>query len=51
LRHGKRPTRKQKIFIKSKRLNPENWLVVKDTDKEFVIVHKESGKVRDLKKA
>ena len=51
LRHGKRPTRKQKIFIKGKKLNPENWLVIKDNDEEIVIVHKESGNIKYIKKA
>lgn len=51
LKHGKRPTRNQKIFIKSKKFKPENWLVVKDNSKEFVMVHKESGNIKNFKKA
>lgn len=51
LKHGKKPTRAQKIRIKSLGLNPENWLVVKDCRDTFEIVHRVSGKIRTLKKA
>lgn len=40
MKHGKKPTRSQRMFIRSKRLNPENWLVVKDTPDEMMLVHK-----------
>ena len=40
MKHGKKPTKKQCIFIRSKRLNPENWLVVKDTPSEMWLVHR-----------
>lgn len=50
LKHGKRPTRRQKEIIKSKRLNPNNWLVVKDSQEVFEIVHKLSGKLRSYSK-
>lgn len=51
MKHGKRPTKAQKIFLKSKRLNYDNWLVVKDDSKEIVILNKESNKVRTFEKA
>lgn len=44
MKHGKRPTRLQKQFIKSKGLIAENWLVVKDTPNEMHLVHKHSDK-------
>jgi hypothetical protein len=50
LKHGKRPTRAQKIRIKSLGLNPENWLVVKDCRECFEVIHRVSGKTRKLKK-
>jgi hypothetical protein len=50
LKHGKKPTRKQKMRISSKRLNPKNWLVVKDSMEVFEIVHKVSGKLRSYSK-
>ncbi|GMQ63529.1 DUF6906 family protein [Vallitalea maricola] len=50
MKHGKRPTRRQKQLITSKRLNHNNWLVVKDSRETFDIVHKTSGKVRSYPK-
>lgn len=44
MKNGKRPTRAQKEFIKSKGLNPENYLVVKDTPEVMHIVHRLSDK-------
>ena len=48
MKHGKKPTRAQRAHIQYYRLNAENWLVVKDTPEEFVIVHRLSGKTRNL---
>lgn len=50
MKNGKRPTVAQKKEIKSMRLNPENWLVVKNTPRELVIVHRLSGKQRVIKR-
>lgn len=50
MKHGKKPTRRQKQDIASVRLNPDNWLVCKDTPSELVIEHKISGKVRIIRK-
>jgi len=47
---GKRPTKKQKLFLKSKNLNGENWLVCKDTLQEMVIKRRLSDKYRTIKK-
>ena len=44
MKHGKKPTKKQYIFIKSRGLIPENWLVVKDTPEQMVLVHRHSDK-------
>ena len=48
---GKRPTKKQKILMKSKHLNAENWLVCKDTPQEMLIQHRYSGQLRMICKA
>ena len=48
MRRGKRPTRAQKIRIKSLGLNPDNWLVIKNYNDCFEIKHKASGKTRKL---
>jgi hypothetical protein len=50
LKHGKRLTRKQKILLKEYRLDPLNWLVVKDTSDFLEIVNRSSEKVRRLSK-
>ena len=47
---GKRPTKKQRIFLKTKNLNDENWLVCKDTQSEMVIKHRYSDKCRTIRK-
>ena len=46
---GKNPTRKQKEFIKSKRLVPNNWLILKAPTNELHIQNRASGKIRILK--
>ena len=40
----RKPTREQKKLIRSKRLNPDNWMVERDTPSEMVIVHRHSDK-------
>jgi len=40
MKHGIRPTKKQKIFLKKFKLNPENWLIVKDCGQCFEIVNR-----------
>ena len=42
MKHGKKPTRAQKQFLDKKGLIAENWLVVKDTPEEMVVVHRHS---------
>lgn len=47
LRHGKKPTRKQKIRLSQVGLSPENWLVMNQKqDGELVIIHKHTDKIR-----
>lgn len=45
MKHGKKPTVRQCKLIQSKRLNPADWLIVKDTPEEMVIVHRHSDTV------
>jgi hypothetical protein len=42
--HGKKPTREQRKFIQSFGLNVENWLVVKNTPTEMVLMHRHNDK-------
>lgn len=44
MKNGKRPTKNQSIFIEEHGLNPQNWLICKDTSTEMYIVHKHSDK-------
>lgn len=46
MKNGKKPTKKQKEAIKTAKLNPDNWLVVKNLPNELHIVHRTSGKQR-----
>ena len=50
MKHGKKPTVAQRKVISAWSLNWENWLVVKDTPEGMVIVHRYSGKVREIRK-
>ena len=43
MKHGKKPTVRQALFIHDSGLDPSDWLVVKDTSKEMWIVQKNSG--------
>ena len=50
MKNGKRPTRAQKILMTKWHLNYDNWLVVKDTSTEMVVIHKATGRTRTIKK-
>jgi len=51
LKHGKSPTLAQKIKLKSLKLDPLNWLIVKDGSVCFTVEHRVSGATRTLIKA
>jgi len=48
MKHGKRPTRKQKQVIEAAGWNIHNWLVSKAETKQLLIVHRYSGKTREI---
>jgi len=48
MKHGVNPTREQKIRLRSLRLDPKNWMVIKDGPSCFEIMHRVSGKTRKL---
>ena len=50
MKHGKKPTRKQKMLIRSTRLNCDNWLVIKDSDDELVLQNRQTNKLRTIPK-
>lgn len=45
---GKNPTRQQKKIMLERRLNPNNWLVLKNPTTELYIQHRESKKIKIL---
>jgi len=46
VRHGKKPTRKQKIKIGQAGLSPEKWLVIRQKPNgEIIILHKNTDSV------
>ena len=46
MKHGKCPTRRQKELLQARRLDPANWLVIKDTPQAFEVLHRHSLKPR-----
>ena len=51
MKHGVKPTRAQKQIIRSKRLDPNNWFVVKDEPNKMTLVHRHfDNKVRIIQK-
>ncbi len=50
MKHGKRPTSRQKQEIKRSGFIPDNWLVERDTNESMVIVHRLSGNKKCLHK-
>ncbi|EHO35342.1 hypothetical protein HMPREF0995_00626 [Lachnospiraceae bacterium 7_1_58FAA] len=49
MRHGKKPTRKQKIRLGQAGLSPENWLVIRENkDGALILLHKHTDHVRKL---
>ena len=45
---GKNPTRQQKKIMQERRLNPDEWLVLKNPSTELHIQHRESKKIKVL---
>ena len=44
MKHGKKPNVRQCKLMSANRLKPEDWLVVKDTSTEMIVVHRYSDK-------
>ncbi len=40
MKNGKKPTKKEKIHIKSYNLNPDDWLIFKKLSGEIHLVHR-----------
>lgn len=50
MRHGKNPTVRQKKFLKSKKLNPDNWLISSDTPQKMIIIHRNTNTTKTIPK-
>ncbi len=50
MKHGKKPTRGQKQFLKSKGLNFRNWLVCKDEPGQMVVEHRHTNTYKIIRK-
>lgn len=50
MRHGKRPTVRQKKLIKSMKLNPDNWLVITENKEQITLVHRDTNTVKVVQK-
>jgi hypothetical protein len=51
MKHGVKPTRSRRMFLKSKRLNSDNWFVVKDEPHQMTLVHRHfENKIRVVPK-
>ncbi|WP_187441983.1 DUF6906 family protein [Sutcliffiella horikoshii] len=48
MKHGKRPTKAQKILMVKNNLNPADWLIVKNLDHEMHVVNRFSSEIRVL---
>ena len=50
MKHGKKPTVRQCKLMQANRLNSDNWLVVKDTPESMLIIHRHTGRTREILK-
>jgi hypothetical protein len=48
MKSGKRPVRREKELLKSRRLNPMNWLVERLLKSSVIFLHKESGNLKEI---
>lgn len=46
MKQPKRPNRRQKNEMRFYGLDPDNWLVERDTPDEFVVVHRYTGTIK-----
>lgn len=40
MKHGKKPTREQKKLIQKMKLNPDDWMIERDTSEKIILVHR-----------
>lgn len=50
MQHGKRPTRKQKIYLEARGYHHDQWLVIRDTNQVMVIKCRAGGTIQRIEK-
>lgn len=50
MKNGKRPTKSQKKLLSSLGIQPDDWLISKNTSTETVVVHRLTGCTRTIPK-
>lgn len=48
MKQSKNPTRRQKIFLQKKKLNPADWLIERDTPEKMVLQHRHFDSVTKI---
>lgn len=48
MKQAKNPTRRQKIFLQKKKVDPADWLVALDTQEKMVLVNRKSDSVKKV---
>ena len=51
MKHGKKPTKQQKAFLMEYNLNPNDWLIVKNTSTEMELISRFTGKIKVIPKS
>ena len=51
MKHGKKPTLKQKKLLSKEGLLPEDWLIVKTSERHIEVVHRSSREIRRIDNA
>jgi len=49
MKHGKRPTKKQKLIMSGKGLNPDDWLFTKYFAGELHLEHRHTGQAKVIR--
>ena len=44
MKHGKKPTRTQRMLMQKWKVNPQDWLVERETNTELVLLHRHFDK-------
>lgn len=50
MKHGKKPTYEQRKLIQRLGLDSYQWLVVKDTSTELVLIHRDANTIKTINK-